>query len=68
MKNLVLGVIFSLFVTVSATASVSSGLNLPGGKKKKCESTESKDCKSGGKEKKCCSSKGDSKDSPKETK
>jgi hypothetical protein len=65
MKNLALGVIFSLFVAISATASVSSGLNLPGGKKKKCDSTEKKDCKSDGKEKKCCSSKGESKEEKK---
>lgn len=59
MKNLALGVIFSMFVTVGSIASVSAGNNFPGGKKKKCKtekgcSTETK--------KSCCPSKSESKD------
>jgi hypothetical protein len=71
MKNLVLGVIFSLFVTAGSIASVASGLNLPDEKKKKCcksEKSDKKQCKADGKEKKCCDSKSESKDCKKEEK
>lgn len=66
MKNLALGVIFSLFITIGSIASVSA--NVPGGKKKKKCKTEMKDCKSDKKEKKsCCPSKSESKDCEKKT-
>jgi hypothetical protein len=58
MKNALLGVIFSLFITVGSIASVSAGLNLPDEKKKKSEKREKCDSKS---KKSCCESKEEAK-------
>lgn len=56
MKNLALGVIFSVIVTVGSIASVSADLNFPDKKKK-----SKKECKSDSK-KSCCPSSGEKKD------
>jgi len=54
MKNLVLGVIFSLFITISSIASVSAEMNFPGGKKKKCCNSEKKEKCESSEKKSCC--------------
>lgn len=65
MKNLALGVIFSMFIMAGSVASVAADLNLPGEKKKKCKA-DKKECKSDSK-KSCCPSNGEKKDCSKKS-